>query len=171
MVTVLVACALCHQDAAAYMQASFPDSCKPAVCSCMLSITDTPPPPPYSPAMVKPVDTLPPKLPEGVSMDSPLAHLPLTRENMRTNLDKVLRQMHSYGLTDQHDYEHLTSQLYTPNAEFHYPIAKLNGRYEIVQFWNLFLLVRAFERADVHSMKVDVAWDPEKLQALVQVGL
>jgi hypothetical protein len=119
--------------------------------------------------MVKPVDTLPPKLPKDVTMDSPLAYFPLTRGNMRTNLANILRQLHSYGVTHQKQYETLTSSLYTPNAQFHYSIAKLTGRDQIVQFWNFFLLVRAQERSDVHSMKVDVPWDAEKLQALVQV--
>jgi DNA-binding GntR family transcriptional regulator len=112
---------------------------------------------------------LPPKLPKEINTDSPLAYFPLTRDNMRHNLENTLRQLHSYGLVHQKQYETLTSSLYAPNAEFHYPIAKLTGREQIVQFWNLFLLVRALERSDVHSMKVDVTWDAEKLQALVQV--
>lgn len=96
--------------------------------------------------MVRPADTLPPKtelLPPaaaGQQASSPSMHYPLTSANMRVNLNKVLRQLHCYDLTQQQDYSELTSRLYLPGARFHYPLAKVEGRDAIVAFWDFFLL-------------------------------
>lgn len=92
--------------------------------------------------MVKPTATLPPKLPPSGMPSTPTAHFPLTRENISTNLDNILRQLHSYDLTQQQDYQSLTSNLCVSNAQFHYILAKFPpGRGAIVAFWDFFLLV------------------------------
>jgi hypothetical protein len=107
---------------------------------------------------------------QGIPLDNPLQFFPLTRDNIRQNLPCILRQMLSYDLQQLRKYETLTEAMYTPNATFQYPGAVLRGRHAICQFWNGFLIGRAQQRNDVHSLKVDMAWDCEKLQAFVQVG-
>lgn len=48
-------------------------------------------------------------------------------------------------------------------------LALLRGREAVCQFWHSFLIGRALQRNDVHSLHVDIIWDTEQLQAFVQV--
>lgn len=88
----------------------------------------------------QPLANLPPKLAADTPLDDPLALLPLTRDNMRTHLPHVLRQMLSYDLPQLAKYEALMRSLYLAGAQFNYPAAALHGRDAIMQFWRAFLL-------------------------------
>uniref|UniRef100_A0A383VLK9 Uncharacterized protein n=1 Tax=Tetradesmus obliquus TaxID=3088 RepID=A0A383VLK9_TETOB len=116
------------------------------------------------------LEPLPAKNPGGTTLPGdPAAFFPLTKDNMRTNLPKLLHQFLTYDLAHIQDYKAVIEQLYTPDARFQYPAAELNGRHAISAFWVLFLAGRAAQRNDVHSLSCDVTWDEEKLQALVQL--
>lgn len=90
--------------------------------------------------MVRPVELQPPKQTVDSATEDPHAHFPLTRDNVRLNLPRVLRQMLSYDLIHLNHYEALTRSLYAPDAQFHYPAAALYGRDAICAFWNSFLM-------------------------------
>lgn len=45
----------------------------------------------------------------------------------------------------------------------------MNGRDAVTAFWVMFLAGRAVQFNNVHSLHVDVLWDDEKLEALVQM--
>ncbi|KAF6258098.1 hypothetical protein COO60DRAFT_1701478 [Scenedesmus sp. NREL 46B-D3] len=119
---------------------------------------------------MSPLDHLPAKNPGGHTLPGdPSAFFPLTRDNMRTNLPKILHQFFTYDLAHIQDFKALIEHLYTPDARFQYPAAELNGRHAISAFWVHFLVGRAVQFNDVHSLKCDVTWDAEKLQAVVQL--
>lgn len=88
--------------------------------------------------MAAPVEHFPDKQ-QGIPLEDPLQFFPLTRDNIRQNLPKVLRQLLSYDLQGQRKFEQLTHAIYTRDAVFQYPLALLRGREAICQFWNGFL--------------------------------
>lgn len=117
------------------------------------------------------VDRLPPKQHVAAGA-TPVADLfPLTRTSMRSNLPRVVHAMLSQDLTctDLPAYTQLMQRLYAPHAVFEYPAARLRGRQAILSFWQGFLVARKLQVLDVHSLRVHVIWDPEGLQAYMQV--
>eukprot|EP00879_Flechtneria_rotunda_P004098 GHRR01004343.1.p1 GENE.GHRR01004343.1~~GHRR01004343.1.p1 ORF type:complete len:229 (+),score=48.10 GHRR01004343.1:208-894(+) len=115
------------------------------------------------------LDDYPTKNPNGVMPSDPTHFFPLTRDNMRTNLPMLLRQFLSYDLAHLKSYKALTEKLYTPSAKFQYPLAEMDGKAAVQSFWVLFLIGRAVQLNDVHSLHIDCTWDPETLQAVVQI--
>eukprot|EP00882_Tetradesmus_deserticola_P001937 GHRQ01002076.1.p1 GENE.GHRQ01002076.1~~GHRQ01002076.1.p1 ORF type:complete len:229 (+),score=84.96 GHRQ01002076.1:191-877(+) len=117
-----------------------------------------------------PADHLPPKNPGGDTLPrDPAAFFPLTKDNMRTNLPKVLHQFFTYDLAHVQEFKALIERLYTPDARLQYPAAEMNGRHAVSAFWLLFLTGRASQLQNVHSLTCDVCWDAERLQAVVQL--
>jgi hypothetical protein len=101
--------------------------------------------------------------------DDPLQFFPLTHANIRHNLPKIIEQMFTYDLQSLKPYGRMMQRLYARNASFDYPLAHLRGRHNVCQFWHSFLIGRAFQRNNVHTLHVDMIWDAERLQAFVQV--
>jgi hypothetical protein len=67
------------------------------------------------------------------------------------------------------EFKAVIEQLYTPDARFQYPAAEMNGKHAIYAFWLLFLVGRAVQLNNVHSLTCDITWDDQKLQAVVQM--
>lgn len=104
-----------------------------------------------------------------LAANDPLQFSPLTLDNVRENLPRIIQQMFTYDLQSLKAYGRMMHRLYAPQATFHYPLALLRGREAVCQFWHSFLIGRAFQHNDVHSLRVDMIWDTERLQAFVQV--
>lgn len=68
---------------------------------------------------MRPPQSFPRKNPGGATVpEDPSAYFPLTRDNMRTNLPKLLRQFLTYDAVHLRTYKAVAHQLYTPDARF-----------------------------------------------------
>jgi hypothetical protein len=99
----------------------------------------------------------------------PQAFFPLTRENMKTNFPKLMDQFFSADIREYKAFKKLVQHLYTPDAIFEYPTARLSGREEVRSFWTYFLLFRFVNQLFEFKHHHDFQWDPEKLQLNAQM--
>ena len=84
---------------------------------------------------------------EHLSGRPPEAFFPITSQNMKTNFPKIMDQFFSADIKQYRAFKKLVYGLYTPDAQFHYPLASLKGRDAVVDLLDLLPSVQICESA------------------------